>query len=69
MSDITKLQNGGDVADMDSEETGAPSKIRLEDENKLSGISFCPPLYRQRYSLVADILRQEQVCSVSLYFF
>ena len=51
--------------------TANPSSVtqqasqRLENEAELGGPKFNPPLYRQRYSTVSDILREENVSSVS----
>ena len=42
-------------------------KVTQENEEAFGGPRFFPPLYRQRYSAVAQILKEHQVKSVSLW--
>ena len=42
-------------------------KVTQENEEAFGGPRFFPPLYRQRYSAVAQILKERQVKSVSLW--
>jgi len=59
--DNKEVQNRSDIQDKDE------SKSLVEDENKMGGPTFFPPLYIQRYSFVADILNKYEATNVSIY--
>ena len=55
---------GGSGQNVESENTPG----NLEKEEALGGPMFCPPLYKQRYAAVANVIQDKQCKKVNFQF-